>query len=122
MWVGGLARIPSHHRATTVPVRRKPQMTAERGRKIQRQPSAVKALRRTFSRIGKRIIVQFEYQLLIIYVVVAVREAFQCASVFPLMPGLFFLSAYLFLASFFSSPFLFFSPLFRSEYISHSHF
>ena len=60
IWVEGLARIPSHHRATTVPVRRKPQMTAEHGRKIQRQPSSAKAFRRTISRIVKRIIIVFE--------------------------------------------------------------
>ena len=58
MWVGGLARIPSNHRATTV--RSKPQMPAERGRKIQRQPSPAKAFRRTLSRIGNRIIIIFE--------------------------------------------------------------
>ena len=58
MWVGSLARIPSQHRATTK--RSKPQMTAERGRKIQRLPSPAKAFRRTLSRIGKRIIIIFE--------------------------------------------------------------
>ena len=44
-----LACIPSH-RATTV--RSKPQMAAERGREIQRQPLPAKAFRRTLSRIG----------------------------------------------------------------------
>ena len=55
---GGLARIPSHHRATTV--RSKPQMPPERGRKIQRQLSPTNAFRRTLYRISKRIIIIFE--------------------------------------------------------------
>ena len=58
MLVGGLAPIPSQHRATTV--HSKPQMPPERGRKIQRQPSLAKAFRRTLYRLGKRIIIIFE--------------------------------------------------------------
>ena len=35
-------------------------MTAEHGRKVQRQPSPAKAFCRTLSRIGKRIIIIFK--------------------------------------------------------------